>query len=345
MSKHLNTKDIFAWCSELSLNSGEGIIALQFIKDLKKSFNNKITIKTPYEIIHNFDNKKILSNNHYTYLKKTRYFYTFVGIICCWIYFFKGKKCCYINYLPLWNSLLFILLPPKTILGPITGGANFNKKSKLNYIIRKYIFKIFYRISLLFIAIRTEKIIFSTSLLKKYQKKYETKNYHFNYCIKLLKDYKIKNKNIDLLLYNRKHSNKFINYLKLTKYLLNQNKNIHAIGENIPLSGVINHGYVSNNQVKILLEKTKYTINSSENFFTIFLIEAISNKVRILCNSVDKKIINKYKNKIFIDLKYNKIKNLNFDYKINIKEFKSLYIELEKDSISNKELKNYFKLF
>jgi hypothetical protein len=92
MSKQLNTKDIFVWCSELSLNSGEGILALQFIKDLKKNFNNKIIVRTPYEIIHNFDNKKILDNNHYNHIKKTRYFYTFVGLIYCWIYFLKKKK-------------------------------------------------------------------------------------------------------------------------------------------------------------------------------------------------------------------------------------------------------------
>jgi hypothetical protein len=345
MPKKLNTKDIFAWCSELSLNSGEGKLALQFIKDLKKNFNNKITVRTPYGIIHNFNDKKILNNNHYIYLKKSRYFYTFVGLIYCWIYFFKKKKCCYINYLPLWNSLLFILLPPNTILGPITGGANFNKQSKLNFIVRKYFFLVFYKISLLFIFFRTKKIIFSTNLLKKYLSKYESKHIYFNYCLKLLKDSKIKKKDIDLLLYNRNHSNKFINHLKLTKYLLVQKKTIHAIGENITLSGITNHGYISNEQVKILLERTKFIINSSENFFTIFLIEALSNKVRIICNSVDKEIINKYNNKIFINLGSNKQRDLNFNYKINIKEFKTLYIELMSDSVSNEELKNYFKLF
>ena len=345
MSKKLNTKDIFAWCSELSLNSGEGILALKFISDLKKNFNNKITIRTPYEIIYNFDNKKIFNNNHYNHLKKSRYFYTFVGLFYCWIYFFKKKKCCYVNYLPLWNSLLYILLPPNTILGPITYGANFSKKSKINYIIRKYFFEIFYKISLLFIFIRTKKIIFSTSLLKKHLTKYEMKNFHFNYCLKLLKDFKIKKKDIDVLLYNRSHPNKFINHLKLIKHLLDQNKNIHSIGENIALRGVTNHGYVNNEQVKILLERTKFIFNSSENFFTIFLIEAISNKARVLCNSTHKNMIKKYNNKIFIDIKSNKIKNLNFNHKINIKEFNTLYTELVKDSISNEELKNYFKLF
>ena len=33
----------------------------------------------------------------------------------------KGNKICYINYLPIWNFLIFVVLPKKTILGPITG--------------------------------------------------------------------------------------------------------------------------------------------------------------------------------------------------------------------------------
>ena len=345
MSKQLNTKEIFAWCSELSLNSGEGKLALQFIKDLKKNFNSKLTIKTPYQIINNFDNQKILDNNNYTFLKRSRYLYIFVGIFYCWIYFFKKKRCSYINYLPLWNPLLFILLPPNTILGPITGGANFNQKSKINYIIRKYFFSIFYKISLLFILLRTKKIIFSTDLLKKYLTKYEKKNFHFNYCFKLLKDYKTKKKNIDILLYNRNHPNKFIKHLIFTKYLLSKNKKIHVIGENIALNGITNHGYISNNRVKNLLQKAKFIISSSENFFTIFLIEALSNKVGILYNSLEKKKINKYTNKIFIKLKSNKFKDINFKNKVRVNEFKSLYKSLKNDSISNEELKNYFKLF
>ena len=41
------------------------------------------------------------------------------------------------NYLPLWNPLLFILMPPNTILGPITGGSKFLKKP-LSYFLEEY---------------------------------------------------------------------------------------------------------------------------------------------------------------------------------------------------------------
>ena len=37
----------------------------------------------------------------------------------------------------------FFLLPPKTILGPITGGALYSKKIKINYLIRNFFFLYF----------------------------------------------------------------------------------------------------------------------------------------------------------------------------------------------------------
>ena len=63
----------------------------------------------------------------------------------------------------------FFLLPPKTILGPITGGALYDKSSKFNYLIRNFFFPIFYKFSEFIINLRFKnKIIFSTDLLKKY---------------------------------------------------------------------------------------------------------------------------------------------------------------------------------
>ena len=93
----------------------------------------------------------------------------------------KKKKCCYVNYLPLWNFLVFFLLPPKTIIGPITGGAKFNDES---FFIRSYLFPIFYKISEYIINLRKYRLIFSTELLKKYLSKSTIKKSNFNYIIK-----------------------------------------------------------------------------------------------------------------------------------------------------------------
>ena len=47
------------------------------------------------------------------------------------------KKTCYINYLPLWNFIIFIILPKNTILGPITGTIVKRKLSYLEDIFKK----------------------------------------------------------------------------------------------------------------------------------------------------------------------------------------------------------------
>ena len=69
----------------------------------------------------------------------------------------------------------FFLLPPKTILGPITGGAFYNRENMINYLIRNNFFPIFYKISEIALNLRFKrKLFFSTELLKKYLSK---KNY------------------------------------------------------------------------------------------------------------------------------------------------------------------------
>ena len=41
----------------------------------------------------------------------------------------------------------FFFYHPKTIIGPITGGALYNKSNIINYLIRKIFFPIFYKFS------------------------------------------------------------------------------------------------------------------------------------------------------------------------------------------------------
>jgi hypothetical protein len=88
------------------------------------------------------------------------------------------------------------------------------------------------------------------------------------------------------------------------------------------------------------LSRSKFTINSQENFYTLFLIEALSNKVKILTDHKYKNLINQSNNKVFIDIEKKNIKNV----LSNNKYFSLLYKNLKKNSITNKELRNYFIL-
>ena len=77
------------------------------------------------------------------------------------------ERVCYINYLPMWNFLIFLIMPPKTIMGPITGGSLKNNDFSIDSLIRNIFFPFFYYITNLILLLRFKNLIFSTSLLKK----------------------------------------------------------------------------------------------------------------------------------------------------------------------------------
>ena len=135
--------EYYVWACDISKNTGEGKLAHLFVKYHKLDIKKK-NYRFKFQI---FNYKYILP---------------FIGIFFCWYFFFKNKQIYYLNYLPLWNFFIFLLLPPKTIIGPITGGANFKSS-----IIRKYIFPFLYLISQIIIYFRFKHVYFSTSLLKK----------------------------------------------------------------------------------------------------------------------------------------------------------------------------------
>ena len=90
----------------------------------------------------------------------------------------RKKKIVYLNYLPLWNFLIFLILPSKTVLGPITGGAEFLQVNNFNTYLRKYFFPLLYKISLTIINIKFKKVIFSTNLLASYLNNNQKKNFY-----------------------------------------------------------------------------------------------------------------------------------------------------------------------
>ena len=268
----MNKKQIFIWCCDLSKRTGEGVIANKFINDLK-SFNQnlKININKPSK------KKNIIIQ---------RFLNPLLGIIHLWkIYFIKKNKIiCYVNYLPLWNFLLFFTLPPNTLLGPVTGGSLYNKKSPINYILRKYILDIFNHISILIINFRYKKLLFSTDLLRK---KINNNEHYFNY---VLKDLKIKKNNIkkkyDLIFYLNEHKNKDINLQIQLANKLSSNFKIITVGEKIKNPEIKNFGYIRRKNLLKILKKTKFAFLSPENLYSLFAIDSISSNTNIFFNKV-----------------------------------------------------------
>jgi len=290
----------YAWASDFSPNSGEGNLARLFVKKKLNTCNPKIV--TP---------KNMFRNLRLTNFLDHKYTSPFVGIIWCWLNFFKKKKIAYINYLPLWNCFLFLLLPPGTIFGPITGGANY-KKNESGYFIRKYIFPKLYRISELLLNFRKSEIIFSTSLLKKNLLKKTIKNSKFNFIFNYYKPNIKQSKNIDILIYYRNHINKekFFPYSLIQK-LKNFQLKINVVGDHLNIPFVRNYGKIDNVKLINLLKKTKYSISSDESLYSIFVMECINNHVKIITDYTNYKKIYHFRSK-FVFINYKKIQNLNW---------------------------------
>ena len=160
---------IIFWACDYSDQTGEGNLARKFIKEKY----DKKKIKINFTKLDDFLNHK--------------YIVPYIGIISCWKYYLKGYRVGYINFLPLWNFFIFFLLPPKTILGPITGGALFDKSNVINFLIRKIVFPIFYKFSEIILILRFKgKLIFSTELLKQYLSKKTVRKSSFNFVLENL---------------------------------------------------------------------------------------------------------------------------------------------------------------
>jgi hypothetical protein len=289
-------KCVYCWACDFSKNSGEGNLGNLFIN---KKFNNNYKIYTPHSL--NI-NKKLSHIITYKYISPL------IGVIFCWFFFIKNKRVAYINYLPLWNFLIFALLPPKTLLGPITGGAHFVEENKL---IRGLLFPIFYKISEFFLIIRNSQIYFSTELLKKYLFNCTIKKSNFNYIFKYYSKKILKKKNIDFLIYYRKHKNKEASFpFSFIKNLIRLNFKIHIVGDYFKNSYVKNHGYLNNKKINNLLSKSFFSLISNENPYTLFTIECLNNNVKIIADQNFKKEI-KYFRKEFIFLDFKKKINKN----------------------------------
>ena len=204
----------------------------------------------------------------------------------------------------MWNFFIFLFLPPKTRLGPITGGALYLKTNTINFLIRKIIFPICYKISEFILNLRYKKnIYFSTELLKKYLSKKTINKSKFNFVLNNLKFKKKKKiKDIDFLIYHRLHMNKstFFDH-NFIKKLAKLNYKIYIIGDKLNIKGVNNLGYLLKNKLSLLQSRSKYSLCSQENIYSFFTIECITNHVKILVSSKYMQQI-KFLRKYFINI-------------------------------------------
>lgn len=337
---------IYFWCCDFYSNTGEGKLAILFLDYILK-ITKKKTIKIETYDKDFYIKKKIkkinLVSKKLNFNSFHNYFLPFLGIFMLWINYFKNKKIFYINYLPLWNIFIFLLAPPKTNFGPITGSIYHGTVYNLSTFIRKYIFFVFFKISFLLLQIRKTNLIFSTNNLNSLNKNISHKKNLLNFQILYLYNKKIsKNKkNIDFLIYYRKHSNKNYNYLKK---ILSHNifKKNYCIGNNFSLKSVNNLGVIDYLRAQDLLSRSRFTFVTSENFQSFYCMDSVLNSVNIF---FDKNYISQEKNFFLNYIKFKKVYLSNpslkkiFYYKVEDINKKKINL-FHKHSINL--LKNYF---
>jgi hypothetical protein len=301
--------ETLVWASDFSISRGEGILANSFFKEfIKFNKNEKITIKTLEQKIFfkkkNFKNLKVVESNNFFH-KYTGPSYGAFDLLLNY-----KKKILYLNYLPLWNFLIFFLLPSKVILGPITGGAVPLKVSNFNTLLRKYILPLCYIFSLIIINLKFKRVIFSTNLLKKYVCNKKKKKYLFSYIYLNFINHinkKKNNKKFDLIFYNRKHLTKKNDLIKKIVFKLPSQLKICVIGENILKDNIINYGFVDRKKAVQLIRNSKLAFASSENILSLFVIDAYNSKTGILFdnNKMNSRIIISKKN--FLPMNFNNL--------------------------------------
>lgn len=283
-----NTK-LYAWSCDFSSNTGEGILSQNFCKTFSNKKKILIKLSSPNLSADIYDAKiKINKIKKFNInLKFFHYIYPFIGIFILWFHYFSGRRVMYLNYLPLWNFLIFILLPPKTLLGPITGGSQIQKKK--NNLVRKYLFPIFYKFSLFILNQRQKKFLFSTNLLEKFIDNKTKKKSFFLFCLNILEEKnkikKIYNSKIDILFYYNRHPHKYNpRIIKLINILSKYDIKIACVGENFPNKKIINFGKVSRDKVWKIMSISKISLMNSENFLSIYILDCIKCNLKIFCD-------------------------------------------------------------
>ena len=266
--------NIFFWASDYSSKSGEGKLAQIFIKKLKKikKINNIYRIKSNLvKLDANVTDKKFLSLIH-------KYIIPLYGVFSLWFFYFKNHKTAYLNYLPLWNFVILLLLPPNCLLGPITGSIDDKKKKILKSLLEK--------ISEMIIKFRYKKAIFANNF---FQSRF--KNHLHNFIISDYKKVKIESiKKYDFIFYIRKeffHNNFF--FQNLISNLLNLNFKVVTIGDKIPNKNIFNFGYQNKNITQKIISSCRYSLSNRENLYSFFAQDCLKNNLTVFYNSQFKK--------------------------------------------------------
>lgn len=299
-----NIFDVCIWASDYQEFTGEGLLARCFVDKFFFNSNLRIKIYSHFGEYFYYDNKvTLLKKKEKSISIFSKYLSPFYGVLLLWYQFLKGKRTCYVNYLPLWNFLIFFLLPKKTILGPITGSIYKKKVVNLESVIRKYLFIIFYKISINIIFNKFNHIIFSTDNLESLIDSKNKKKCLFNFCFLFYNKRSRQRKSIDIVFYIRNHSQKSNKIqFSLIKKIASLKYKVVIAGEKVSYPGIKNYLNIKRDDLLKILDRTKFAFASDENFYSLFTLDCLSSNVLVFFNN---RLFNKKKSQL-IPINYEK---------------------------------------
>tara|TARA_Y100000590_G_scaffold422652_1_gene527628 strand:+ start:4287 stop:6230 length:1944 start_codon:yes stop_codon:yes gene_type:complete len=341
-------KKIICWASEINTNQGEGKLGHNFIKYLTLTTQSHVHVRSLDNSM-SISSGKLEKSKKKLYAIKTnlnffeKYIGPYVGVIYLWIAFILRKKTIYANFLPLWNFPLFFLLPPKTILGPITGTTKIETNNLVEKTIRKYLMPICFKISIMILNLRKQKTLFATENLKDVVETKLKNSIFFNFSLSEIDQetfanpIKFSEREYDFCIYYRKYPTKNNEFFEnIIKKLLELDQKIVVVGdkfENVNSNNLIFKGLIDNKELNKVLSNTKFSIVSDETLFSFFAIDCMKHNINIFCN---KKNYN-------LDEKFNHISSafhkINFeDIDLSIKLIKEKFVTV--NEISFFDVKN-----
>jgi len=296
------------WCSDFNLHDGEGVLAVKLIKDATLLNNCTSTVVTP-ELIYRVsrskagvtikDRKNNLSLFSKINYKKSSTFYKYIlplmGLFFLNKRQFKYDTLFYMNYLPLWNFLIFMFAGSRIRLGPITGsfvGSDYfsdNRKNNFNVVLRKYVFPALYRLSVRIIKYKKYDLLWPAN-----QAVYHYLSNVKNVCKVLSPSLmygfldpskelmSVRDKKYDILVYFRHHPSKNPDLtIEIIERLMLKYK-VVVIGNDVSLSKVESLGYIPQKDITQLCHQVKLVVSCSNEASGIFFMEVASSGTDLL---------------------------------------------------------------
>lgn len=292
---------IVVWASDFERVGGEGVLAHLFVSALRSQFGDRrVIVVSPYAIhvmrggntihtraINPFGLPEVTSSHQ----DKRQTFFTKYIIPLAGACFIRSlarqRRTVYLNYLPLWNFPLLLLIPRSTVLGPVVGGypPEISLRGVLTNpagLVRGALMPACYMLGALLIARKFPRLVLGNPCTYTFFPQPYRANILLT-CVNILAAQGVvtpdqpDHPTYDVFFYLRAHSTRHPEESKqLMEELCRRGYKVCAAGEVSNVPGVVDKGYVPHETLLGLLVDSSCFVCLSDNIFAITAIEALA---------------------------------------------------------------------